>query len=209
LNLIEKVKNTMPMKKKKNISVILSVVAGVLLAGTFAISVYIGLFDTTLAQANSLHEGLNWVIGALSLLAGVTLLLKSISSPSNVRWRLVAGVVWPATYLVSLFFDVETKLCFGTGVQCWPSIADSYDYLILNQSVEGWVLFPYTIRILIVLLALVMISTLSSLAILWSLSSRSRQRGEDDLKYRTHEGSEYSELVGQFSLFEWQCVDYY
>jgi hypothetical protein len=122
-----------------------SFAAGASMFGAFAITAYIGLYDTTLAQEDPLHHELTWGLGIITLIAGIILILK----PRSLVWRVITGVVWPSLYLLSLGFDVQTKLCFGTNVHCWPSVPDSYDYLILNERVEGWVLSPYTSRTLI------------------------------------------------------------
>lgn len=139
----------------------ISVVCGLCLVATFVINVYIGLYDTTLAEENILHRDLNSIIGIITLAAGIVLIIRSKSTLVN----LISGVIWPIFYLGSLAFDVETELCFGTHVNCWPSITDSYDYLILNQSVEGWVLSPYTMRVVIALLILAIILTIISVTL--------------------------------------------
>ena len=151
-----------------------SIIGGLALVGSFVNSIYVGLFDTTLAQEDPLHHDINWVIGIISLVAGIALLAR----PKSIPARIIGGVVWPVLYLVSLAVDVQTELCFGTNVHCWPSVSDSYKYLILNQSVEGWVLSPYTMRILIALLVISIVLTVGSLL----LSFKSRGRLNKDAK---------------------------
>ncbi|MDH2902307.1 MAG: hypothetical protein PXY39_15195, partial [archaeon] len=81
-------------------------------------------------------------------------------------------------YLLSLEFDVQTELCFGTQVHCWPSVSDAYKYLILNERVEGWVLSPYTMRINIALLITAIVFTAMSLTISILSNRRAKRGGE-------------------------------
>lgn len=124
-------------------------------------NIYIGLYDTTLNQLNTLHHNLNWVLAALSVIAGILLVVKATSKPLVV----LAGLVWPLIYLSSLVADVETKMCLGTNSNCYATVTGAYDYLVLGSRVEGWVLWPYTIRAVIILLLFVVMLTAIDLSL--------------------------------------------
>lgn len=166
---------------------ILSVVAACALFATFALNVYIALYDSTLAQENVVHYELNIVIAAITFAAALALLVERRSLPG----RIAAGIIWPILYLGSLAFDVQTELCFGTGIHCWPSVADSYKYLILNEAVEGWVLSPYTMRTMIgLLIAAVFLSAVSvSFSLAASRSSKAEEERPTTLE-RTRDGTQ-------------------
>lgn len=127
--------------------------------GVAGFNIYIGLYDTTLGQLNTLHHNLDWVLAAIAIAAAILLLVK----PGSRVMTLLAGAIWPVSYVISLFIDVETRLCLGTNFNCWPSVAGAYSYLILGSSVEGWVLWPLTIPVVIVLLLAVVVLSLISL----------------------------------------------
>lgn len=153
------------------ISKLTAIIAAFALLGTFLISLYIALYDTTLAQEDPLHHEITWVLGIISLAASAILVVR----PKSFLARIVGGIAWPALYLFSLAFDVETDLCYGNNnVHCWPSVSDSYKYLILNERVEGWVLSPYTSRALISLLIIAII--LSTVSIVMSAIRRSKMK---------------------------------
>jgi hypothetical protein len=155
-------------------SAVSSMLAGLALAGSFAISIYIGLYDTTLAQEDPFHHDINWALGIITLIAGIILIGRTKST----LLKMFSGIVWPVLYLLSLEFDVQTELCFGTQVHCWPSVSDAYKYLILNERVEGWVLSPYTMRINIALLVIAIVFTAMSLTISILSSRRVKKSGE-------------------------------
>jgi hypothetical protein len=140
-------------------SVNLARAAGAVMLSVFGINVYIGIYDTSLAQFSPMHAQLNWVIAAADLIAAVLLFVK----PRRI-WKTLAGIVWPIAYVGSLFLDVETRLCLGASpTSCFPSTTDAYNYLILGSSAEQWVLWPYTIRFAIALAIVVQVLTASSL----------------------------------------------
>lgn len=124
--------------------------AGILVMVVAVFNIYIALYDTTLVHLNSLHHNLNWLIAAISILAAIFLLAK----PSSKILVVFSGLAWPLLYILSLYLDFETKMCLGTNINCWPTVSDAYDYLILGSRLEGWALWPYTIRVVIVLLLL-------------------------------------------------------
>lgn len=122
--------------------------------GVFGINVYIGLYDTNLSQLSPLHWDLNWLIAAITLIATAVLLVK----PGSTSWKSLAGIAWPIVYVANLFIDVETRLCLGNPASaCSPTISDAYQYLILGSAGEEWVLWPYTIRLAIAFVVLVLI----------------------------------------------------
>jgi hypothetical protein len=125
----------------------------------FAFNVYIALYDKTLSRLNSLHYSFNWIIVIIDFAAAVMLIVR----PRSVIWVSLGGIVWPLIYISFLFVDFETLLCLGTNISCWPSVRDAYDYLILGSRVEGWVLWPYTIRVVISLLVVTVVLAAFSL----------------------------------------------
>ena len=128
--------------------------------GVFAINIYIGVYDTNLAQLSPMHAQLNWVIAAADLVAAILLFIK----PRSTIWRILAGIIWPIAYVGSLFLDVATRLCLGADpTSCFPTTTDAYNYLILGSASEQWVLWPFTIRLAIGLAVLVLVLTSVSL----------------------------------------------
>jgi hypothetical protein len=126
----------------------------------FGFNIYIALYDKTLSQLNTLHYSFDWLIGAIDLFAAIFLLVR----PRSLTWLSLGGIAWPLIYITFLIIDVETLLCLGTDTSCWPSVGDAYDYLILGSRLEGWVLWPYTIRVIIVLLVVTLaLATISLL----------------------------------------------
>jgi hypothetical protein len=164
-------------------------IAGFALFGAFLASLYIALYDTTLAQEDPLHHDATWALAFISLAASAVLVVR----PKSLPGKIIGGIAWPALYLFSLAFDVETDLCYGTNVHCWPSVSDSYKYLILNERLEGWVLSTYTSRILIALLATSMV--LSAVSIAMSLEKRNKTR-----KSTTATPQEKQEMKGNTDL---------
>jgi hypothetical protein len=132
------------------------------------VNVYVGLYDTNLSKYNGVHYDLNWVIALVTLVAAALLL----SRPSSRTWVLLAGVVWPLVYIISLFADASTKLCSGAPASnCWPSTSAAFDYLILNEanisgaSGYGWKLapvIPVAIALLVVVIILSLVGALST-----------------------------------------------
>jgi len=128
--------------------------------GVFGINVYIGRYDTNLAQVSPMHETLNWVIAAADLIAALFLLVK----PRSMIFKVLGGIIWPVFYIGSLFLDVETRLCLGAPANtCLPSVSDAYQYLILGSKGQEWVLWPYTIRLGIALAVLTFVLSLVSM----------------------------------------------
>lgn len=128
--------------------------------GVFAINLYIGLYDTNLTQISPVHTELNWIIAAADLLAALFLLVK----PKNVALKVLGGIIWPITYIASLFVDVETKMCLGAAANtCLPNVSSAYQYLILGSASQDWVLWPYTIRLAISLAVIVFVLSVFSL----------------------------------------------
>lgn len=150
---------------------LLSRAAGIIMLGVFAINVYIGLFDTTLFKLNQLHYYLNWGIAIVDLAAALILIVFYRSR----ILVLLAGVGWPAIYILSLALDVETTLCAGTNLNCWPSVSDAYRYLILGSKAEGWVLWPYTISTAIAVLVIIAVLSSVSFAFLARASKQNVQ----------------------------------
>lgn len=132
-------------------------VGGVLMLGVFLINAYISLFDRTLAQYNRTHLYANWAIVAIDLVATLILLSKFLQ---GIRWTIVSGIVWPLVYITSLGIDIEMDL----GVpKLWPTPFSSYQYLILGDPAQGWVLWKYTMPTAILLLVLIV--ALSSISV--------------------------------------------
>jgi hypothetical protein len=139
---------------------LLARIGGVLMLGVFGINVYIGLYDTNLAQISPVHQQLNWVIAAADLIAALFLLVK----PRSLIFKTLGGIIWPVLYIGSLFIDVETRLCLGAAAStCLPTVSDAYQYLILGSQAQEWVLWPYTIRLGIALAVLSLVLSLVSL----------------------------------------------
>ena len=100
-----------------------------------------------------IHYYLNWAIAAVDLIAAGFLFVRARSR----LWVILAGVVWPLVYFASLILDFETRLCLGSNINCWPSVADAYQYLILGSAAQGWTLWPYTIPLQIVLMSIAIV----------------------------------------------------
>ena len=130
-----------------------SLISGCLLLGGFAITTYIGIFDSNLLTYSMIHYYLNWASAAVDLIAAGFLFVRARSR----LWVILAGVVWPLVYFASLILDFETRLCLGSNINCWPSVADAYQYLILGSAAQGWTLWPYTIPLQIVLMSIAIV----------------------------------------------------
>jgi peptidoglycan/LPS O-acetylase OafA/YrhL len=115
----------------------------------FALNAYIGTKDTGLAQLQPSHEMANSFMAFLDLVSASLLLAIG---RGRVRWVLLSGVVWPVVYLLSLVADIESRMCLFTGTNCFASVADSYQFLILGSIAEGWKIWRYTIPCAIALL---------------------------------------------------------
>jgi hypothetical protein len=122
--------------------------------GVFSINSYIGLKDVELAKFQPLHSGGNLLMAILDLVAASILLNYGIGKRF---WILLAGGVWPTAYLISLLADVESRMCLFSGTNCFATVQASYQYLILGQLNQGWLLWPFTIPTAIVLLLSTMI----------------------------------------------------
>ena len=128
-------------------------ISGVLLFGGFVITLYIGREDANLSTYSSLHYYLNWLIATVDLIAVGMLFVKARSK----IWVLLAGVVWPLVYFASLVVDFETRLCLGSNINCWPSVSDAFQYLILGSQAQGWTLWTYTVPLQITLMSVAVI----------------------------------------------------
>lgn len=144
-----------------NLQKFLSRFGGFLLIVVFAFNIYVGLYDTTLNKLSPTHHSLNWLIAVVCLIAAILLFLR----PRSRLWIALSGIAWPLVYIFSLFLDVETLLCLGTNFSCWPSVGDAYDYLILGSRIEGWVLWPYTMRFVISILVITVILSILSIGL--------------------------------------------
>jgi hypothetical protein len=131
--------------------VFLAHVAGVLLLGVFAINAYIAAKDTSLSQLQPVHEIANSLMACLDLVSSSILLYYG---RARIRAILLGGIAWPVAFLFSVFADIETRMCLFTGTNCFASVGDSYQYLILGSIAEGWKLWKYTIPTAIILLLL-------------------------------------------------------
>lgn len=139
---------------------VLARIGGISMLGVFGINVYIGLFDSNLAQISPQHQTLNWVIATADLIAALFLLAK----PRNMIFKGLGGILWPVVFIGSLFLDVETRLCLGAPSNtCVDTVAHAYQYLILNSASQEWVLWPYTIRLAISLAVLTFVFSIASL----------------------------------------------
>ncbi len=110
--------------------------------GVFSINSYIGLKDGVLAKLQPAHQGANFVMALIDLVAASILLFYGSGKR---MWILLAGVAWPAAFLFFLLADVESRMCLFTNVNCFASVNDSFQYLILGNSSQGWLLWSYTI----------------------------------------------------------------
>jgi hypothetical protein len=125
----------------------------------FLVNDYLGAYDTNLSQFNTIHWDLNWVIAVVTLAAGLLLIAK----PGSVKWVVLAGLLWPIVYLLSLGFDVATRLCsFASSNSCWPDQGSAFQYLILNNANLpgglGWQLLPVMPVAIVLLVVVIVIS---------------------------------------------------
>ncbi len=148
---------------------------GILLLGVFALNVYIGLYDNFLRTLQPLHWDINWVLAVANLVAGLLLIVFS----RKLGLVVLAGIIWPIVYVLSLGVDVYTRLCIGgSQANCWPTRTAAFDYLILNEpkipnaAGYGWQLFQGTIPIA---LALLLIAFIISAISAFSLRKGSRK----------------------------------
>jgi hypothetical protein len=133
--------------------------SGVLMLAIFALNAYIGLKDTVLFKLQPAHQTLNFIIAAIDLLASAFLLYYL--SGNQKYGILLAGVIWPVIYLLSLLADVESRLCLFTGNNCFASVQIAYEYLILGQSAQGWILWPFTmLSVISLLFAIIILSAI-------------------------------------------------
>jgi hypothetical protein len=145
-------------------TVMLTRISGILLIGVFFINVYLGIYDTNLANYNPVHHDLNWLIAVVTVIAAALLLVR----PKSLPLVALGGILWPVVYVISLAVDVWTKLCLGgSSANCWPSHTSAFDYLILNYSTIpnaagfGWNLAP-VMPIAIALLFMVFVLSIVS-----------------------------------------------
>jgi hypothetical protein len=138
--------------------------AGVLMLGVFSINSYIGLKDVALSKLQPAHEGANFLIAVIDLAAASLLLSYAQGKPV---WIMMAGIVWPAVYFLSLAADIQSKLCLFTNVNCFASVQVAYEYLILGQASQGWVLWPYTFPTAIALFLLITGLSASYALLVW------------------------------------------
>ena len=122
--------------------------------GVFSLNAYVGMKDTTMFQLQPVHQGANFIIAALDFIAAAFLLYYG---QGKRIWTLLAGVVWPAVYLFLLLVDIESRLCLFTGQHCFSSVKVSFEYLILGDSSQGWVLWRFTMPSAIVLLLIILV----------------------------------------------------
>ena len=117
--------------------------------GLFSINTYVGLKDVVISQLQPSHEAANALFAIIDLLAVTILIIYGNKKPF---WTTLAGIVWPATFLLFILADIESKLCLFTNVNCFATVGDSYRYLLLGQAAEGWKLWPYTMATALVFL---------------------------------------------------------
>jgi hypothetical protein len=126
--------------------------------GLFAANIYIGESDTVLVTLNTLHHDSNWLLALLDLIAAGLLIAYR---PKSRLWVFLSGIAYPVAYLLLLFADVETDMCLFTphlaSGQCFSNPYVSFQYLILGNRNEGWLLWPYTIPTAIALLVATLI----------------------------------------------------
>ena len=147
------------------VSVTVTRVAGIAILVAALLGIYIGAYDKLLSQYEPLHWDLNWLIVAVTLVAGVLL----IAAPRNIMIVTLSGIVWPIVYAISLGIDVATKLCLGgSSLNCWPSKTDAFQYLILNNpNIPGgydWQLWSGTMPIIIVMMLIAFVISITSVA---------------------------------------------
>ncbi len=140
---------------------LMSRISGVLMIGVFLLNVYIGVGDTVIRSVNPAHYYLNWLIAVVDIVAAIILFIKPLST----TWVSLAGIAWPVVYVLSLAVDVYTYLCLGGSASCtgaWPTHRSAFDYLILNDPAQGWVLFRGTVPLIIALLFIVFVLSILS-----------------------------------------------
>jgi hypothetical protein len=152
------------------VSTTLTRIGGVFLLGTFALSVYIGLYDTNLS-GSTIHYYVNWLFAAANLVAAIFL----IGFPRNRVLVGLGGIIWPILYVLSLSVDVFTKMCLGEAANtCQPGRVASFDYLILGYSNipngYGWVLWQGTMPLM---LGLMFVTFVISIATIYSIRKSS------------------------------------
>lgn len=125
--------------------------------GVFSLNAYVGLKDTVLSSLQPTHLGANSLIAALDIISAAFL---TYYGQGKRIWVLLAGVVWPITYLLALFADIESRLCLFTGQHCFSSVQISFEYLILGNSNQGWRLWPFTILSIVCLLSITLVLSL-------------------------------------------------
>ncbi|MGH2639143.1 MAG: hypothetical protein ACRDF4_07695 [Rhabdochlamydiaceae bacterium] len=141
--------------------ILLPRISGVLMLGVFSINSYIGLKDSVLSKLQPVHEIANFFIAVADLIAASILM-----SYGQGRFSLVflSGFIWPVVFIVSLAADIETRMCLFTNVNCFASVSDAYEYLILGRASQGWKLWVYTfptaISLLLAIIALTLVYTL-------------------------------------------------
>jgi hypothetical protein len=154
-------------------------IAGMAILGVFVLNLYIALYDGNLSQFSTLHYYLNWLLAAATLVAGLLLLAK----PSSKLWVSLSGITWPIVYFAGLVADVSSKLCLGTGTNCWPDTNTAFQYLILNNANIpngfGWTLWQYTIPTAIFLLVVSILASAIGLSMLRTRRSTSQASSND------------------------------
>ncbi|HVB12787.1 MAG TPA: hypothetical protein VNE86_06610 [Nitrososphaerales archaeon] len=135
-------KNPLRYLSRDSILLLPSIV-GVLMLGVFSINTYIGLKDVVISQLQPSHEAANALLAIIDFLAATILIIYGNKKPF---WTTLAGIVWPATFLLFILADIESKLCLFTNVNCFATVGDSYRYLIQGQAAEGWKLWQYTME---------------------------------------------------------------
>lgn len=149
---------------RPNSSIIWPRLSGVLMLGVFSVNAYIGLKDTELSKLQPLHETANFVIAILDLVAASILLYYASGRRS---WIFLSGVTWPLVYLLSLFADVESKMCLFSGQNCFSSVNTSFQYLILGERSQGWRLWPYSM-----ITAIFLLSSIIALSTMYYINSK-------------------------------------
>ena len=117
--------------------------------GVFSINAYIGLKDVVISQLQPSHEAANALFAIIDFVAATILIIYGNRKP---LWTILAGIVWPVTFILFILADIESKLCLFTNVNCFATVSDAYRYLILGQEAEGWKLWPQTMETALVFL---------------------------------------------------------
>lgn len=129
-------------------------ISGVLMLGVLSLNMYIGLKDVVLFKLQPAHQAANFVIIVVDLIAASFLIYYG---QGKRLWVALAGVLWPAVYLLVLLADIESRLCLFSGQNCFSSVQVAYEYLILGSVAQGWHLWPFTILTVISLLSVTLI----------------------------------------------------